>query len=133
MSVVAPFQTKVAWFFEELKNKKLVGTRCNKCKVIHCPPRADCPKCYISDMERVQLSGKGIVETFTVIYVAPESFSHLAPYILVVVKLDEGSKLLSQLIGVKPEDVKIGMRVEAVFEQTPNEFVYYKFKPLGQN
>jgi len=131
MDVVAPFQTKVAWFFEELKNKKLVGTRCNKCKVIYCPPRADCPKCYSSDMEQVQLGGKGVVEAFTVIYVAPESFSHLAPYILVVAKLDEGPKLLSQLVGVKPEDVKVGMRVEAVFEPTPNKSIYYKFKPVG--
>jgi uncharacterized OB-fold protein len=130
MNIISPFQTKVAWFFEELKNKKLVGTRCKKCKVVYCPPRADCSKCYSSDMEHFELSGKGAVLAYTIIYVAPESFSCLAPYILVIAKLDEGPKLLSHLVGVKPEDVKIGMRVEAVFEPTSNGLVYYNFKPM---
>ena len=133
MNNVSPFQTKVAWFFEELKNKKLVGTRCKKCKAVYCPPRADCSKCYSSDMERFQLSGKGAILAYTVIYVAPESFSRLAPYILVIAKLDEGPKLLSHLVGVKPEDVKVGMRVEAVFEPTPDGSIYYKFKLLKQS
>jgi len=133
MNNVSPFQTKVAWFFEELKNKKLFGTRCKKCKTVYCPPRADCSKCHSSDMERFQLGGKGAVLAYTVIYVAPESFSHLAPYTLVIAKFDEGPKLLSHLVDVKPEDVKVGMRVETVFEPTPNGSIYYKFKPLKQN
>jgi len=133
MNEGSPFQTKVAWFFEELKNKKLVGTRCKNCKAVYCPPRADCSKCYSSDMERFQLSGKGVVLAYTVVYVPPESFSHLAPYTPIIAKLDEGPKLLSHLVGVKPDDAKVGMRVEAVFEPTPNGPIYYKFKPLKRN
>ena len=51
------------------------------------------------------------------------------PYAVVVVKLDEGAKMISNLVGVAPQDIRIGMRVEVVFEDVSDEVTLPKFRP----
>jgi len=132
-SAPVPFQTKVAKFFENLRDKKLTGTRCVKCKTIYCPPRADCPKCMSSHVEWLKLSGRGKLLAFTTIYVGPETFEKYVPYVISIVELEEGPKLMSLMRDVKQEDINIGMSLEAVYFEAADGRITYGFtKPLEE-
>jgi len=132
-SAPVPFQTKIVKFFENLRDKKLTGTRCVKCKTIYCPPRADCPKCMSSHVEWLKLSGKGKLLAFTTIYVGPETFEKYIPYVISIVELEEGPKLMSLMRDVKQEDINIGMSLEAVYFEGADGRITYGFtKPLEE-
>ncbi len=83
-------------FLEYLKANKIAGLKCSSCQSVYFPPRQICPSCRVmnEDVQWIELSGKGIVETFTTIYYAPVGFEEEVPYTIVVVKLSEGPKMM---------------------------------------
>lgn len=87
---------------EALKNNRLMGLKCRDCGFVTAPPRLACRECGSLDNEVVQLSGKGAVVTFTSIYVGVESRRGKTPYLVVMVKLDEGAWIMGDLEGVDP-------------------------------
>ena len=96
----------------------LIGSKCPSCGKYFYPERKICPSCKRTvKMETVKFSGKGKVFTYTVIRVPPEGFNIYAPYIVAIIELEEGIKITGQIVDCEPEDVKIGMEVEAVFRK----------------
>ena len=91
--------------------------QCTKCQKIFFPPRLVCNQCHGRDFKMVVLPTDGVVETFTVIHVAPTGFGDQAPYVVGVIKLDNGVKITSQVVDCKPEHVKIGDRVHLEFRK----------------
>jgi len=119
----------------------LAAKRCNNCGKVFFPPRAVCSVCHrksLGKMECIHLKGEGEVYSFTVVHEAPSHFEMLKPYVVVMVKMDEGVMLTSQLIDVGAKDVRIGMRVRATLrrlgEDGPAGVIYYgyKFAPVRQ-
>ncbi len=90
---------------EALKKNKLLGLKCNSCAAITVPPKMVCRKCASPDMDIVELSGKGKIETFTTVYVAAEGREDEAPYIIVLVELDEGPWIMGNLGDSDPSKV----------------------------
>lgn len=132
MEASAPFT--IESFYSYIGQKRLMAAKCKNCGKLILPPRPVCPACYSKEMEWVQLSGKGKVETYTVIHVAPPEFVDRIPYIVAVVRLEEGVKLPGIVTGVKPEDMRVGMDVEIKFEggggsRWPS-WPRYSFKPV---
>jgi len=82
-------------YYEGLKEGKLLGLKCRKCGEYTAPPKINCLNCASSDLEVVELSGKGTVRTYSVIRVAPEG--HQAPYVVALVELEEGPWVLGNL------------------------------------
>jgi uncharacterized OB-fold protein len=123
-------------FWRKIKYRyNLVGTYCENCGTYYYPPRNLCPKCRRkSKIKEVKLSGKGKVISYSIVHDAPESFKMMKPYVVALIQLDEGPIITSQLV-CKPEEVKIGMRVKAVFrkygEEGESGIIYYgtKFAP----
>jgi uncharacterized OB-fold protein len=108
-------------FFISLRDeKKIIATRCTTCNKTFLPPRKSCPACFTENTEWVSTSDEGAVLAFTV---ARRQFAAIPadkklPVIWALVKLDGAdTALLHYLDEVKPEDVKIGMRVKAVFAE----------------
>lgn len=100
---------------EALKKNKLLGLKCNSCAAITVPPKMVCRKCASPDMNIVELSGNGKIETFTTVYVAAEGREDEVPYIIVLVELDEGPWIMGNLGDVNPSKVTmelIGQRVK---------------------
>ncbi|OYT54136.1 MAG: transcriptional regulator [Candidatus Altiarchaeales archaeon ex4484_2] len=96
----------------------LVGTKCSNCGEKFFPPRVICPNCRrAGDIEEFRFSGEGRVYSYTVIHVPPDGFEFQKPYILGIIELAEGPRILSQIVDCKPEDVEIGSRVEKVFRK----------------
>jgi len=106
--------TKVEKFADELRDGKLMGTKCKSCGEVYFPPRADCTKCMSNDMEWRGYSGKGKLVTFTTVHAAPTGFEDMAPYTIGVIDLVEGGRLLAWVEGIKPEELRIGMELRAV-------------------
>lgn len=104
-------------FFEGLKEGKLLTTRC-KCGRLFFPPQRDCPSCMKSDMEWVELKREGVLETLTVIFVRPPSFSAYEPYTVAIAKLDDGVRILSWL-REDPKKLVPGKRGYLMFELVP--------------
>jgi len=106
-----------------LKEEKLMGAKCTKCGAIALPPRPICVKCYSRDLEWVQLKGEGKLAAFTGIAVAPpnmakEGYGRNNPYIVGVVELAEGNKIVGRIGGLdakNPESIKIGTPLKVEF------------------
>jgi len=100
---------------EALKENKLLGLKCKQCGTVTVPPKMVCWQCTSRDMEVVELSGKGKIQTFTTCNVAPEGRENEVPYIILLVELDEGSWIMGNLTGIDPTTVTveiIGKRVK---------------------
>jgi len=99
-------------YFDALKEGKLLGLKCKECGSITAPPKACCDNCAGTDLEVVNLSGKGEVKTYTITRVAPEGLK--APYIVALVELEEGPWLMGNVENIDIENVDmdlIGKRV----------------------
>ncbi len=118
----------------------LLGSKCETCGSIHFPLGNVCPNCRRAGKPKpVKLSRKGRVYSYTVIRAAPEGFEAFTPYVIAIIELDEGVKLTSQVVDCEPEDVHIGMQVEACFRKIREEgedgvICYgFKFKPFDNS
>lgn len=131
--------TAVPRFWREIQSRyNLVGTKCGNCGEVDFPPRSVCPECgrkSVGKMHSYKLCGKGSVVTHTTIYDAPSQFDMQKPYVMAIIEMDEGVRLTSQLIDIKPEDVKIGLKVQATFRKLGQDgdagviHYGYKFRP----
>jgi len=105
-------------FFERIRDEaKITGIRCGNCRLVYVPPRSYCEKCFARLEEWVELEPKGCVETYTIIHVDTKGSKLEKPVVLAKIKIDNAhGGFIHKLGEVNTEDVKIGMRVEAVFE-----------------
>lgn len=102
-------------YSEGLKANKLLGLKCQACGAITAPPKMVCQKCASPNLEIVELSGKGKIQSFTTCNVAPEGREAEAPYIILLVELAEGPWLMGNLTGIDPTTASmdlIGKRVK---------------------
>ncbi len=109
---------------EALKKDKLLGLKCKECGKINVPPKMVCGQCTSLDMEVVELSGKGNIQTFTTVFVAPEGREAEAPYTIVMVELDEGPWIAGNLIDIDPSKATmelIGKRVNLGHKVFPGD------------
>jgi uncharacterized OB-fold protein len=118
------------FFWEGLKEGKLLIQRCKSCGDLHHPPGPVCPKCHSFDWDTVQASGKGTVYSFVVMhYPEVPPFDHPNP--IGLVELQEGVRLIAQLVGVKPGEVKIGQKVQVEFNTFDGDLTLAQFRPVG--
>jgi uncharacterized protein len=112
----------------------LVGEQCPHCAHYIFPPRDVCPDCEKEAKVPYQFSGKGEVYSYTTITDAPAGFEEQAPYVLALIRLDEGPMITAQLTDLENAP-QIGMRVEMVTRRLRTEgaqgmIIYgYKFRP----
>lgn len=98
--------------------QKLLGIKCPKCRIVYVPPRSTCGRCFSALSQWVELSGRGTLETFTVVNYPEPVQPVRTPFILGVVKLDGADTGLPHLIGeVSEKELSIGMRLEPVFQE----------------
>lgn len=98
-----------------------MACKCKDCGKTILPPRPLCPYCYSDDLQWTQLKGEGTVVTYTAIHVASPDFKNLVPYIVGVVKLDEGLPFIGMIKTASLDDVKVGTRVSIAWEAGKKE------------
>lgn len=123
-------------FFQELRdNKRIMGTRCPKCSRVLVPPRIFCEECFVDTEEWVEVSSQGELLTFGESYLGTDGSKLQEPWILGIIKLDGADGGLIHYLGeAKPEELKIGIRMEAVFNEKRNGNILdiKYFKPSKQ-
>ena len=83
--------------------------------------------------EWVKMKGKGKVASFVVYNkVYDKAWANDLPYVVASIQLDEGPKILSNIIEISPEDIQLDMPVEVKFEDVTEEYTLYKFKPVSK-
>ena len=121
---------EMAPFFDAARRHELVVQRCAGCGTLRFPARTICSTCLSREASWVPMSGRGTVFSFVIMHQAIHpGFAAETPYAVVVVQLDEGARLLSNLVDCPTADVKIGMPVEVVFEDLTLEVTLPKFRP----
>ena len=117
-------------FWRAARRHELVLQRCQACERYIYYPRALCPYCLSDDLCWTRVSGRGTVYSFTVARRPTASiFADWVPYVIAVVELEEGPRMTTNIVGCAPEDVRIGMAVEAAFEDVTEEITLVKFRP----
>jgi uncharacterized protein len=120
-------------FWDAAREEKLVYQKCRNCNTNIFYPRIACPQCFSDDIEWVEASGRGTVYSCTVVESnAPSAFINDIPYVVAVIKLEEGVQLLSNIIGCDPYEVTCDMPVQVVFEKLNDEFTLPKFTPVKE-
>jgi uncharacterized OB-fold protein len=104
-------------YWNAAREQRLVIRKCQACSQLHFMPRHLCPYCWSDQLEWVDAEGSGRVHSFTIMRRASDpAFAHLVPYALVLVDLDEGPRMMANLVGADALDVGIGDRVQVTFE-----------------
>ena len=117
-------------FWEAAKRHELMMQRCKKCGEYVWYPRESCGSCLSPELEWVKMSGRGRLHSYTVIYQpASPAFRGDVPYIYAMVQLDEGPRMVSNLVDCSTEEAYIDMPVVATFDDVTPEWTLVKFRP----
>ena len=104
-------------FWDAAREGKLVVQTCNDCTHKLFPPGANCPKCGSGKLAWTELSGKGVVYTYTIAHRPPHPvLAEQCPLAIAVIELEEGPRMMSNVVGCDPSDVAIDMPVQVAFE-----------------
>lgn len=129
---IAPIVTPDAKsFWDAADREEFVGQKCGDCGKFTFPPRPMCPFCHSLKRQEVRLSGRGTVHAWTVPR-HPHPFGFKEAPIVAVIQLEEGTRMVSNVVGVKPEDMKMDMPVEVTFEPTMNNHKVPVFRPRAK-
>jgi uncharacterized OB-fold protein len=124
------FDTRFFW--DGLKDHKLLIQQCSGCGVLRHPPRPMCPHCNSLSWDAIESSGRGEVFSFVMPQHPPYPWFEY-PYIVVLVDLEEGVRLVSNLCDVNPGDVSIGMAVRVFYEHFEDGLVLPQFRPVDSS
>jgi uncharacterized OB-fold protein len=123
---------EMAPFWEAARRHELVVQRCHDCGTPRFPARDLCSRCLSRASDWIPVSGRGRLFSFAVMHqVYHPGFADEVPYAVVVVELEEGARLVSNLVGCPVSEIRIGMPVEVVFEDLTPEVTLPKFRPAA--
>jgi uncharacterized OB-fold protein len=119
-------------FFDASRNGQLVVQKCGNCGELRFPPRRMCANCLSREAAWVPVTGEGEVYSFIIMHrVYHPAFASQVPYAVATIKLKEGAKMLSNVIGIDPHAVKCGMPVKVSFEKLSEEVTLPMFRPAS--
>jgi len=119
-----PLPVPSAWsapFWQAARERRLVIQHCADCATPIMYPRRFCPACLGENLHFVPARGTGTIYTLTTqMLAAPSGFTPLLPYIIAIIRLDEGVQMMSNLVGANAHTARIGDRVVVDFQVTEN-------------
>lgn len=118
-------------FWDATKQHKLMLQHCNTCDHPIHYPRIACPHCSSDDLGWREASGRGTIYTYTVVESnAPSAFIAEIPYVVAVIRLEEGVQMLSNIVGCDPSELRCDQQVEVEFAPLDEEFTLPVFRPI---
>jgi uncharacterized OB-fold protein len=128
-SRLAPSMTPDTQFFwDGVKEHRLLVQRCTGCSALRHPPRPMCPRCNSLSWDAIEASGRGTVHSFVMPKHPPLPWFD-DPYIVALVDLEEGVRIVSNLCEIAPDDATIGLPVEVRYEEFDGGLVLPLFRP----
>ncbi len=118
-------------FWDGANDGRLMIQRCDDCRQHIFYPRVACPHCFSERLAWVQASGRGTVYSYTVVCNnAPSAFAPDVPYVVAVIQLAEGVRMLSNIVQCDLDALCCDMQVEVTFERLNEEFALPGFRPV---
>jgi uncharacterized protein len=121
-----------AFFWEGLKERRLLIRRCTQCGHLHHPPGPMCPKCHSYEWTAQPVSGHGVLHSYVIVH-QPQLPGFNYPLPVALVELEEGVRLLGNVTGVDAEALRIGLPLEAEFIEVEPGYVLYAFRARRQD
>lgn len=118
------------WWWDLIDQGKLTIQKCSSCGELFHPPRPMCQKCRSMEMDWIEASGRGTLHSFTVIR-HPQFPGYDFPIVAALVDLEEGTRIVSNVVECEPEDVHIGMALEAFVREEEDGFKLPLFRPAS--
>ncbi len=119
-------------FFDGAREGKLMLQHCTACNAWSFPVRERCPHCFAAKLEWRPASGRGSLYTFTIMHqVMNPGFASSVPYNVAQVDLEEGVRMVSNVVGIGNADLRPGMKLEVVFEDVGENVSIPKFRPVA--
>lgn len=116
-------------YWEAARRRELVLPRCNDCGKFHFYPRNFCPHCKGQSITWEKVSGRGTIYSYTVprIPILP-AYREEVPYVVALVELEEGPRIMANILDCDPEEVSIDAPVEVVFQDVTDEVSLPQFR-----
>ena len=123
--------TDTTEFWAATGQGRLTLQRCTACDTVVWYPRSLCPTCQSFDLEWFDATGLGSVYSFTVVHKNPSrSWGAVTPYVMAYVELDEGPRLLTNIVDCDPATVAVDQRVQVVWDDTGEGTALPRFTPV---
>lgn len=119
-----------AGYWEALKDRELRIQGCADCGKLRHPPRPMCPHCGSLNKNMVPVSGRGTVYSYAILH-HPQAPAFDYPVLAALIDLDEGVRIVSNLVGVDKDDIRIGMPVQVEFADAKDGWVIPVFRPVS--
>jgi uncharacterized OB-fold protein len=119
---------ELAVYWEATRRDVLLVPRCRSCGERFWYPRGFCPLCHSQDLAWDEAAGGGVIYSVTVATRGPGPWAEVAPYVVAYVELDEGPRLLTNVVDCDPDSLAIGQRVSVVFDQA-GDYKIPRFRP----
>lgn len=117
-----------AWWWEQANLGKLAIQRCQGCQSLRHPPRPMCEQCRSMEWDFIESSGRGVVASYTVLH-HPQFPGYDYPLAIVLVDLEEGTRLTAQLMDCDTDQVEFGMNVQIKIHEDEDGFKIPVFIP----
>lgn len=119
-------------YWDALWRHELRMQRCDGCGHVFYPPAPLCPRCWSRKLTWTTLGGRGRVSSWVVFHQAYfKGFEGEIPYNVAEVELDEGPRLMTNLVSVANENIRAGMPVEVVYDDVTEELTLARFRPAS--
>ncbi len=117
-----------SFFWDGARRGELLVQRCTSCKTLRHPPGPGCASCGSLDWDTVVACGRGTVFSYAVHHYPPiPGFEY--PLLVGLIELEEGVRMISNITGIEPDEVKIGMPVDVFFDGFGDDLVLPQFRP----
>lgn len=92
-------------FWDACREQRLVLQRCHDCQAFQHYPRSLCVACHSTKLDFVEATGRGVVHSFTVVHRSPDPENFTPPYVVALIRLEEGPLMMSNIVGADPDSV----------------------------
>ena len=115
-------------YWEGLAQGELRIQRCKVCSKAVFYPRSICPHCHADSLSWIVASGKGTIYSYTVVHQAFGPFAEDAPFVIAIVELEEGARMMSRIVDATRESVVVGAAVKVTFERVGEDMTLPYFR-----
>ncbi len=120
-------------FWAGCREGRLLIQHCGDCDQYVFYPKLFCPFCLSKNLNWIESTGRGKIYSYTAVHsYQPSEFTADVPYVIAIILLDEGVRLMSNIIECQPEQVRCDMDVEVVFDKVTEEVTLPKFRPFAR-
>jgi hypothetical protein len=120
-------------WWDAAREGRLLVKRCADCGRAHFYPRPFCPHCWSENVDWEQASGRGTLYTWSVVHQNDlPPFNERVPYVAAIVELEEGPRMMTNIVDCDPAELTVGMPVEVVFRPETDDVTLAVFRPAGR-